>query len=112
MKYTSMTRNNDFLRAYKKGVCIARGPLVLYCNKNRARKTRVGITASKKIGNAVTRNRAKRVIIHALYEVLPENAGPYDLVFVARAKTPGMKSTALAPVVREMLKKAGILNPD
>ena len=71
MRYTPVTRNSDFARAYKKGRSFVHPYVVLYVNKNRVGHTRVGITASKKIGGAVQRNRARRIIRSALYEVLP-----------------------------------------
>ena len=47
--------------------------------------TRIGFTASKKIGNAVLRNRAKRRMRAAARAVLPELARPgWDYVLVAR----------------------------
>ena len=48
-------------------------------------QTRVGFTASKKIGNAVSRNRAKRRLRAAARAVLAQNARPgWDYVLVAR----------------------------
>lgn len=69
MRYHPLTRNNEFARAYTRGKSFVHPHVVLYVNKNRLGRTRVGITASKKIGNAVTRNRARRVLRAALYEV-------------------------------------------
>lgn len=62
--------------------------------KNRQKENRIGITTSKKIGCAVHRNRARRIIKQAFNEILEENKIKiigYDLVFVARSETP--KST-------------------
>ena len=87
MRYHPLTRNNEFARAYTRGKSFVHPHVVLYVNKNRLGRTRVGITASKKIGNAVTRNRARRVLRAALYEVLPPDVGGYDLVLVARGMT-------------------------
>lgn len=51
---------------------------------------RYGITASRKVGNAVARNRAKRRLRAAAREVLPASgAAGYDLVLIARAATIG-----------------------
>lgn len=50
-----------------------------------AAAVRVGFTASRKVGNAVARNRAKRRLRAAARAVLPEAARPgWDYVLVAR----------------------------
>lgn len=109
MRYQSLTRNNDFTRAYTRGKSFVHPHIVLYLGKNRTGHTRVGITSSKKIGNAVKRNRARRVIRAAMREVLPPDVGGYDIVLVARGATPRIKSTQLVPTLQKLFVKAGIL---
>ena len=105
----TVTDNCDFRRAYARGKVYTNPALVTYVRKNRAGICRVGITASKKIGNAVQRNRARRVI-RAAYLALPEaTAGHYDIIFVARTRTVRTKSTELIPVIRKHLRSAGVL---
>lgn len=49
---------------------------------------RVGYTCSKKVGNAVARNRAKRRLRAAAAEILPGSARPgWDYVLIGRAET-------------------------
>lgn len=108
MRYRPLIRNNDFVRAYKRGGSFVHPQIVLYKNKNRGAGTRVGITASKKVGNAVVRNRARRVIRHALYQTLSSQAGNVDLVFVARGQTAHLKSWQLAKTLRRLLAQAGL----
>ena len=108
MRYTPVTRNSDFARAYKKGRSFVHPHVVLYVNKNRVGHTRVGITASKKIGGAVQRNRARRIIRSALYEVLPQDIGAYDLIFVARGQTPRLKSGVLSDTLKKLFSNAKI----
>lgn len=110
MRYFPLTKNNDFNRAYRKGKNYVHPHIVVYIFKNRLKKTRVGITTSKKIGNAVTRNRARRVIRHALYDVLPKDAGSYDIVLVARGQTPRLKSWQLKKTLKEIFNKSGLIN--
>ena len=81
MRYRPITRNREFGRAYARGRSYVHPKLVLYVNKNRLGHTRVGLTATKKVGGAVQRNRARRVMRAALYETLPYNVGGWDLVF-------------------------------
>ena len=84
--------------------------LVLYVNKNRAGLCRIGITTSKKIGNAVQRNRARRVIREALRQLYPEFASRHcDIVLVARTKTVYRSSTEIQSVMRELLRSAGLM---
>lgn len=109
MRYHPLTYNNEFTRAYARGKSFVHAHVVLYVVKNRLGRTRVGITASKKIGNAVTRNRARRVIRAALEQALPQDVGGYDLVFVARGQTPRLKSTQVAKTAAKLLRAAGLI---
>lgn len=104
-----INRNTDFRRIYWKGRSAASAALVTYAMKNRRGEARVGITSGKKVGNAVTRNRARRVIWAAYREVLPKISGGWDIVFVARGKTPHMKSVQVRTAMEEQLKKLGII---
>ena len=108
--YCSLNLNKDFLRLYHRGKSCAKPALVVYAMKNRGGVCRVGITTSKKIGGAVSRNRARRVIRAALQSLLREQplAG-WDLVFVARSKTTRIKSTEAAVAMRDALVQLGVL---
>lgn len=62
---------------------------------------RVGFTASKKMGNAVKRNRAKRRLRAAVASVLPEKGcSGYDYVFVARK---GIFDQPFEDLVKDMI---------
>lgn len=108
MRQTSLVRNSDFVRAYKRGKNVVHPHVVVYVNKNRVKHTRVGITCSKKVGKAVVRNRARRVLRSGLEQVLPNGAGGVDIVLVARGRTPFLKSWQLAQTLRKLLPQAGI----
>ena len=111
MRYRPICRNTEFSRAYRRGKSFVHPCLVLYVNKNRLGHTRVGLTATKKIGKAVTRNRARRVIRAAMAAQLPPDAGSWDIVFVARGRTAASKSWQLEKVMRRQLIAAGVLAP-
>ncbi len=70
MKSSAIKENKVFRRLYHRGKSKAGASLVTYCMKNRRGETRVGITTSKKIGTAVERNRARRVMKAAIDEHL------------------------------------------
>lgn len=109
MRYRPITRNKEFARVYSKGKAFVHPKLVLYVMKNRVGSTRVGITATKKIGNAVHRNRARRVIRAALFQTLPYHVGAVDLVFVARGQTTRCKSGEVQKAAEQLLKNAGLV---
>ena len=94
--------NRDFRRAYKKGKSFVSPYVAVYVNKNRTKNIRLGITAGKKIGNAVCRNRAKRVITAAFRECLN------DIVIVARTRILSVKSTDVAVSLKKILHSAGV----
>lgn len=105
----SLCRNNDFRRVYAKGKSFVGSLAVTYVRKNRLGITQVGITTSKKIGNAVLRNRSRRVIREAFRQLSPQVKPGYDLVFVARGRTPHSKSTQVQGQLAKQLSAAGVL---
>ena len=110
-KMVALCRNNDFRRLYARGKSFVSPVVVVYTLKNRTGQVRVGITTSKKIGNAVQRNRSRRVIREA-YRGLASRVRPgVDLVFVARGKTPYVKSTDVARHMERQLQAAVVLLP-
>lgn len=110
-KIVSICRNNDFRRIYARGKSFVSPLVVAYVLKNRTKNIRVGITTSKKVGNAVLRNRSRRVIREAYRELMPRLKNGYDLVFVARGRTPHVKSTDIRRHLEKHLTAAGILAP-
>jgi ribonuclease P protein component len=90
MKKYTLCNNNEFADVYKKGKKIVGKNVVFYYKKNTFNFNRLGITTSKKIGNAVLRSRARRVI-RAAYRGCKFPVG-YDFVIVARAGTNTCKS--------------------
>lgn len=83
----TLKENYEFRRVYQRGSSAVSGSMVVYCRKNRLGRTRLGITASTKIGGAVTRNRARR----RLREVYRLNRDKlqvgWDIILVARGRT-------------------------
>ena len=79
-----LTRRADFLAA-NRGLRIARPGFVLLARPNGTQAMRFGITVTKKIGNAVVRNRMKRRFRALLREMLPEQGLPgHDHVLIGR----------------------------
>ncbi len=82
---STLTKRADFLAA-NKGLRNARPGFVLLTRPNDGQGMRYGITVTKKIGNAVVRNRMKRRFRELLRAALPEKGLPdHDHVLIGRA---------------------------
>lgn len=101
--------NRDFRRLYYRGKSYASPVLVTYVLKNRRADVRIGITTGKKIGKAVMRNRSRRIIREAFRALSGSIRNGYDFVFVARTKTPFVKSYDVMKAMKKQLKDAGVL---
>ena len=111
-KLVTICRNNDFRRIYARGKSYVSPLVVVYALKNRTKNVRVGITTSKKVGNAVQRNRSRRVIREAFRALAPRVRPGFDLVLVARGKTPYVKSTDVRRQLERQLQAAGLLREE
>ena len=105
----TLKRNNDFRRIYSKGRSFGSSVLVTYVLKNHRGEVRIGITTSKKIGKDVLRNRSRSIIREAFRSVSEDISPGYDIVFVARGKTPFVKSYDILRAMKKELKEAGVL---
>lgn len=93
MLYTEILKDNRvFTSLYKKGKFTASKFSVIYIRPNGKPFNRLGITAGKKIGNAVCRNRAKRLIRLAYRENEISLPVGIDIVIVARSRLCEIKS--------------------
>lgn len=71
---------------------------------------RLGFTCSKKVGNAVARNRARRRLKAAAACLMPESAAAgYDYVLIGRAETVDRPYPLLLQDLRLALKRVGAL---
>jgi ribonuclease P protein component len=91
-----LSRSGDFKRVYREGSSKASRYLVLYRFKrseDEVSEARLGVSVSKKLGDAVTRNRIKRVLKEAFWQEVDRDSADQDFVLVARA--------AVGPVIEE-----------
>lgn len=76
-------RQQDFDAIFKANHSVANRRFVVYQLERQQGHFRVGLSVSKKLGNAVTRNRIKRRLRHALQELKP-HLRTADFVVIAR----------------------------
>lgn len=105
----SIKENKDFRTAYYRGKVQTHPAVILYARRSRYPTVRLGITTGKKVGGAVQRNRARRVLREAFRALSGQIGGHWDVVLVARTRTLQYKSTQLQPVLEKMLKEVGVM---
>lgn len=106
---TIIKNDYEFKRAYKRGKSFVSPVLVAYCLRRRQSVVRIGITTGKKVGNAVCRSRARRVIRESYRHIMPEMSVGWDIIFVARTKTAQVKQQQVEESMLYLLKKAGVI---
>ena len=101
--------NKEFRRLYYRGKCVACHNVVIYAQKNRLGKTRIGLTCGKSIGKAVQRNRAKRLMRESFRILAPRIQDSFDIVLVARSRISEKKCDEVLRDVKYAFKKLGII---
>ncbi len=79
-----LTRSEDFKRVRRSGRSYAHPLLVLVVQTSDQAELRVGVAASRGIGTAVKRNRAKRLLREAMRVMLPSLTTGWDILLIAR----------------------------
>ena len=79
-----MTDSPEFDRVYRQGVAYRGELLSVHVFPNDLETARLGLSVSKKVGNAVKRNAVRRRLREAFYELLPGIPDHVDLVLSAR----------------------------
>lgn len=110
--FLTLKLNKEFRRLYGRGNCQVTPTVVLYALENNCGTNRIGITTAKKIGNAVKRNRARRVIRTSFRNLEKSLSKTYDFVFVARTRTTFVKEQVVQKDMKECFLKAGILESE
>lgn len=83
-KHFRVKKEKDFSAIFKDGASFANRRFVVYRLENQKEHFRVGLSVSKKLGNAVMRNQIKRRIRHILLQHKPYILSSIDFVVIAR----------------------------
>jgi len=117
-----LTRSEDFKRVRRFGKSYAHPLVVLIVQRSDQPHIRVGVAAGRKVGTAVIRNRAKRLLREAMRPLIPNiglqhdtvnqgNASGLDMILIARA---GLSTASLGDTrwaLQNLLQRAQILTP-
>lgn len=124
MKNIAIRENHLYGKAYKNGKRFVGNYVAVYVLRDyaaaRLRRehpqkvfvNRLGISVSKKIGGAVARNRAKRIIRAAYDPLRDELRTGFLIVISARGAIVGKKSTDAEQELRVAFRKLSLLGPD
>jgi ribonuclease P protein component len=112
-KELRIKKNKEFQEAFQKGHSFANRQFVVYAlPKEDQDFFRIGLSVSKKVGNAVIRNQIKRYIRQSIFELTDLITHGYDYVIIARKPVAEMdffdvkKSLTHVLKVGKVLKKA------
>ncbi|CAM3759619.1 ribonuclease P protein component [Alicyclobacillus pomorum] len=106
-----LKENKDFRRVFTRGKSVAGGQFVLYWLENkRTPYFRVGFSVSKKVGNAVVRNRLKRRLRACFHELTPQLVETHmDFVVVCRKSAADTTYEEMRTELSRLLRKAKIM---
>ena len=105
-KAVTLKENWEFRRLYQHGKSAVTPAMVVYCRKNKAGGSRLGITVSTKLGKAVVRNRIKRRL-REVYRLSPLKPG-YDVVLVGRSRAKDLPFSRLMESFQKSCRKLNI----
>lgn len=107
-----LTDGSDFARVRSEGRSWSNPLLVLCVARNGLQVTRLGFSVSRRIGNAVTRNRVKRLIREAVrlqYDVIEPG---WDVVLIARRPIVGADFAEVRQAVNDLVVRARLYSDD
>ena len=104
---TTVKKNYEFRRLYKRGASAVGRAMVLYARPNRRSESRVGITVSAKLGKAVRRNRVRRRLREVFRLHRAELKQGYDCILVARSRA---ASAPFSELEKQFLSLSGELS--
>lgn len=103
-----LRRPQEFRRVWSHGQSWVHSLFVCYWCPNGLSLSRIGVTASRKVGTAVERNRARRLLREAARHLYPNLRLGWDVVLVARAAAHRSHEKEVESVLASVMQRAGL----
>jgi ribonuclease P protein component len=104
-----LTSTTDFERVRRFGKSYAHPFVVLIALPNKMDRSRIAVSASRSIGKAVQRNRAKRILRETIRPLIPSIAPGWDLVILARKPMANAGFDEIRSALTSLLSQAKLL---
>ncbi|MDP4161493.1 MAG: ribonuclease P protein component [Bacillota bacterium] len=112
-KELRIKKNKDFQEAFQKGRSFANRQFVVYVfEKEDLPLFRIGLSVSKKVGNAVTRNQIKRYVRQSIFELKDQLLPGNDYVIIARKPVADMDFFEVKKSLSHVLKVGKVLKKE
>lgn len=108
LKENVLRKKSDFSAIYKRGKSVGDRYVVLFYRRNSLPYNRTGFLASKKVGNSVKRNRAKRLMKESYRSLSADLPTGYDFIIIARNTICGRKCAEVEKSLKSAFRKTGI----
>ncbi len=106
-----LRRQGDFRQLHSRGKSVRGADVVIVYLRTPGTHCRYAVVASRKVGKATRRNRAKRVLREAQRSLLRElDLGGNDLLLIARRGAPERGSRELEEQIRRLFAQAGLIH--
>ncbi|GIP40646.1 ribonuclease P protein component [Paenibacillus sp. J31TS4] len=109
-KENRLAKREDFQKVYRRGKSFANHQFVVYRLEQREpAPLRLGVSVSKKVGNAVVRNRLRRTVKEIVRLNLDRLEANVDVIVIARKPVAEMEYAGIQSSLLHVLKRAGLL---
>jgi ribonuclease P protein component len=100
-----LTTGAEYRRVFRRGARVDSALFLLVAAENRQGHHRLGLAAGRRVGNAVQRNRVRRLLRESFRKSKPEGTGGLDMVLVAKQEIVGRSQGEVELEFRECLRR-------
>jgi len=104
-----LTQSTDFKRVRRFGKSYAHPLVVLVVSPTNGDRTRIGVAAGQSVGNAVHRNRAKRLLREAIRPLLSKLKPGWNIILISRKPILEAKLPEIQNSLQQLFSKANLI---